>query len=78
MQRVLSVQLTFGIEYTKEPNGLKDDPAEGSVVVKNTILDLLRRVSCTWRMTCGRRGIGTASDSGPIDEGGPGFESRNA
>ena len=52
---------TLGIEYTNDPRALREEVEDGSVVVKNTILDVLRGVICTWRVVCGERGRGMES-----------------
>lgn len=37
---------TLGIEYTKDPRALREEPEDGSVVVRKIIVDVFRGVIC--------------------------------
>ena len=52
---------TLGIEYTNDPRALREEPEDGSVVVKKITVDFSRGVICMWRVVCGERGRGTES-----------------
>lgn len=59
--RVSMGEDTLGIEYTNDPRALREEPEDGSVVVRKTIVDVFRGVICIWRVVCGERGRGTES-----------------